>query len=200
VQGGLFVRCVSLLYTLELEVHGNLMFFLVVNSTIEAQLDQKKKELGLPSCQCSLWMIDCWSVHKLEEFHGWMKISHPTIIILFVPGNCTGVWQPLNARIQPVLKQSMKRLAHKDIVIEMMTHLDSGTPSSTFKLDTSLGTLCDQSMAWILNAYHDINKEELIMKVRRLTFYCEHIQTESIIRFRHLSYVVWANSTFHRPA
>ncbi|KIM80631.1 hypothetical protein PILCRDRAFT_9444 [Piloderma croceum F 1598] len=49
-----------------------------------------------------------------------------------------------------------------------MTHLDSGTPSSTFKLDTSLGTLHDQSMPWILNAYHDINKEELIMKAFEL--------------------------------
>jgi len=55
-------------------------------------------------------------------------------------------------------------------------------------------------MAWILNAYHDINKEELIMKVCRLTFYGEHIQTESIICFRRLSYVVWANSTFRTPA
>jgi len=94
----------------------------------------------------------------------------------------------------------MKRSAHKDIVIETMTHLDSGAPSSMFKLDTSIGTLRDRSVAWILNAYHDINKEELIMKVHRLTFYCEHIQTESIICFRRLSYVVWANSTFRTPA
>ena len=173
---------------------------LLVNGIIAPYFDQKKKELGLPSSQCSLWMIDCWSVHKSEEFRSWMKISHPTIIISFVPGNCTGVWQPLDVGIQRVLKQSMKRSAHKDIVIETMTHLDSGAPSSTFKLDTSLGTLRDRSVAWILNAYHDINKEELIMKVCRLTFYCEHIQTESIICFRRLSYVVWANSTFRTPA
>ena len=173
---------------------------LLVNGIIPPYFDQKKKELGLPSSQCSIWMIDCWSVHKSEEFRGWMKISHPTIIISFVPGNCTGVWQPLNVGTQRVLKQSMKRLAHKDIVIETMTHLDSGAPSSTFKLDTSLGTLRDRSVAWILNAYHDINKEELIMKVCRLTFYCEHIQTESIICFRRLSYVMWANSTFRTPA
>ena len=149
--------------------------WLLANSIIALYFDQKKKELGLPSSQCSLRMIDCWSVHKSEQFCGWMKISHPTIIISFIPGNCTGVWQPLNVRIQRVLKQRMKRLAHKDIVIETMTHLDSGAPLSTFKLDTSLGTLHDRSVAWILHAYHDINKEELIMKVCRLTFYCKHI-------------------------
>jgi hypothetical protein len=73
---------------------------LLVNGIIAPYFNQKKKELGLPLCQCSLWMIDCWSVHKSEEFHGWMKILHPTIIISFVPGNCTGVWQPLNVGSQ----------------------------------------------------------------------------------------------------
>ena len=97
-----------------------------------------------------------------------------------------------------VLTQNMKISACKDIVIGIMTHLDSGAPLSTFKLDTSLGTLCDQSVVEILNAYHNINKEELIMKVNR-PFYCKHIQTESIICFRSLSYVMWTNSTFCTP-
>jgi hypothetical protein len=138
---------------------------LLVNDIIAPYFDRKKEELGLPPTQCSLWMIDCWSVHKSEEFRGWMKTRHPTIIISFVPGNCTGVWQPLDVGIQRVLKQSIKRSAHKDIVDETMAHLDSGTPASTFKLDTTLGTLRDRTVGWMLNAYHDINKKELIMKV-----------------------------------
>jgi hypothetical protein len=116
---------------------------LLVNDIIAPYFDRKKEELELPSTQCSLWMIDCWSVHKSEEFRTWMKTVHPTIIISFVPGNCTGVWQPLDVGIQRVLKQSMKRSAHKDIVDETMAHLDSGTPASTFKLDTTVGTLRD---------------------------------------------------------
>jgi len=142
---------------------------LLVNNIIAPYFDRQKEKLGLPSTQCSLWMIDCWSVHKSDEFLSWMKDAHPNIIILFVPGNCTGVWQPLDVGIQRVLKQSMKRSAHKDIVEETMAHLDSGTPANTFKLDTTLGTLRDRSVTWILNAYHDINKKELIQKVSLLT-------------------------------
>jgi hypothetical protein len=59
----------------------------------------------------------------------------------------------------------MKRSAHKDIVNETMAHLDSGTLASTFKLDTTVRTLCDQSIGWIMNAYDDINKKDLILKV-----------------------------------
>ena len=58
---------------------------------------------------------------------------------------------------------------HKDIVNETIAHLDAGTPLGMFKLDTTLGTLCDRSVGWILNAYHDINKKELIIKVSQLT-------------------------------
>jgi hypothetical protein len=143
----------------------------LVIDIIAAYFDRKKEELNLPASQCSLWMIDCWSVHKSEEFRGWMKKMHANIIISFVPANMTGLAQPLDVGIQRVLKQSMKRSAHKDIVDETMAHLDSGTPASAFKLDTTLGTLCDRSVAWILNGYHDINKPELILKVSVLTYF-----------------------------
>jgi hypothetical protein len=115
---------------------------LLVNGIIAHYFDQKK-ELGMPLTQCSLWMINCWSIHKSEEFYTWMKTVHSTIIISFVPGNCTEVWQPLDVGIQRVLKQSMKRSAHKHIVDETMAHLDLGMLVSTFKLDTTIGTLCD---------------------------------------------------------
>ncbi|KAJ8579506.1 hypothetical protein M405DRAFT_895693 [Rhizopogon salebrosus TDB-379] len=81
---------------------------LLVNDIITPYFDRKKEELGFPSTQCSLWMIDCWSVHKSEEFCMWMKTAHPTIIISFVPGNCTGIWQPLDIGIQRVLKHIRK--------------------------------------------------------------------------------------------
>jgi DDE superfamily endonuclease len=137
----------------------------LVIDIIAPYFDKKKEELNLPASQCSMWMIDCWSVHKSEEFQGWMKQIHANIIISFVPANMTGLAQPLDVGIQCALKHSMKRSAHKDVVDETMAHLDAGTPETAFKLDTTLGTLRDCSVAWILNAYHDINKKELILKV-----------------------------------
>lgn len=59
---------------------------------IIAYFGDTKKELGLPPSQVSIWKIDCWSVHKSKEFLGWMKKKHPNVIVLFVPGGCTGIW------------------------------------------------------------------------------------------------------------
>src|SRR5882762_7873706 len=98
-----------------------------------------------------------------------MKKAHPTTIICFVPGGCTGLWQPLNVGIQCVLKQSMKQSAHKDIVTKATTQLKSRTPVAELKLDTTLPTLQNQSVQWLVNAYHDINNKDLIPKVHILT-------------------------------
>jgi hypothetical protein len=72
---------------------------LLVNNIIAPYFDATKGELRLPPTQCLFWTIDCWSVHKSDEFRSWMKKTHPTIIICFVPGGCTGLWQPLDVGI-----------------------------------------------------------------------------------------------------
>jgi hypothetical protein len=63
---------------------------------VQVNFESKKKELGLDPSQFLIWKNDCWSVHKSKEFLDWMKNRHPRIIVLFVPGGCTGVWQPLD--------------------------------------------------------------------------------------------------------
>ncbi|KAE9391638.1 hypothetical protein BT96DRAFT_742201, partial [Gymnopus androsaceus JB14] len=63
----------------------------LVNKVIAPYFDSKKAELGIrkPEDQSSIWKIDCWSIHKSKEFLAWMKATHPNIIVIFVPGNCT---------------------------------------------------------------------------------------------------------------
>ncbi|KAJ6623675.1 hypothetical protein B0H10DRAFT_1741515, partial [Mycena sp. CBHHK59/15] len=94
------------------------------------------------------WKIDCWSVHKSREFLDWMK-NHPHIIILFVPGGCTGLWQPLDVEIQRLLKFSIKQSAHRDIVDEALGQIQAGKPASEIKLNTTIGMLRDRSVGWI---------------------------------------------------
>jgi hypothetical protein len=78
-----------------------------------------------------------------------MKGKHPNIIIIFVPGGYTGVWQPLDVGIQRPMKLSMKRSAHKDIVDEATALLkpkegEDEVDYRLIKLDTTIGTLCNR--------------------------------------------------------
>ncbi|KAJ6456514.1 hypothetical protein C8R45DRAFT_580223, partial [Mycena sanguinolenta] len=137
---------------------------LLVNKIIAPYFDAKKAELGLPPSQVSIWLIDLWSVHKSQEFRDWMKKNHPTIIILYIPGGCTGIWQPLDVGIQRLMKLSIKRSAHRDIVDEALSQIKDGKPAHEIKLDTTIGTLRDRSVGWIVQAIHDISDPALIAR------------------------------------
>src|SRR6266545_1957745 len=102
-----------------------------------------KIKLNLPCMQCSLWLIDCWSVHRSKEFLMWMASTHDTIIILFVPAGCTGLFQPIDVGFQQIFKHSLKISAHSDVVQEVLSQLKEGVAISDVKVDTTLKVLCD---------------------------------------------------------
>lgn len=104
----------------------------LVDDIIAPHFEGKKKELGLLETQKSIWFIDVWSVHRSEEFRTWMKKTHPNIIILYVPGGCTGVFQPCDVGMQRIFKISCKSY-HADVVDSILAQLDSG--AETIHLD-----------------------------------------------------------------
>ncbi|KAF9558800.1 hypothetical protein CPC08DRAFT_549321 [Agrocybe pediades] len=104
-----------------------------VNKILAPYFEERKQELGLPTSQKSLWQIDVWSVHRSEEFRGWMRKTHPNIILDFVPGGCTGVHQPCDVGIQRPLKLSIRKSYHEDIVTELLSELDRGNTEPLLK-------------------------------------------------------------------
>jgi hypothetical protein len=51
-----------------------------------------------------VWLLDCWSIHKSNEFLDWMKENHSNTLVIFVLGNCTNVLQPTDGILQCPLK------------------------------------------------------------------------------------------------
>jgi hypothetical protein len=136
----------------------------LVIEIISPYFELKKKELGLSQNQHAIWKVDCWSVHRSREFIDWMEGKYPLIIVIFIPGGCTGLWQPLDVGVQRVMKQSIKRSAHRDVVDEFLAYLADGKPPNELLLDTRLPTLRNRSLGWVVEAYHDINNPILIKK------------------------------------
>lgn len=143
-----------------------------VNDILAPYLDAQKMRISRPQTQKSLWIIDVWSVHRSNEFMGWMRDNHPTILIDFVPGGCTGVGQPLDVGINRPFKQSIKVSYHADLVDDFLGQMKE---NQGLAFDTHIGPLRDASVGWLWNAYQVIQKEELIRKVcisRRTTYRC----------------------------
>jgi hypothetical protein len=114
----------------------------LVDKVIVPYFKQKKVDLGIkdPEEQKLIRKIDCWSGYKLREFLAWMKEKHLNIIVPFVPGNCTGVFQPLDVGIQRVLKQSLQQSCHQNMVAELTRQMENN-PDRPLEVDVRVGTL-----------------------------------------------------------
>ena len=136
-----------------------------VNKILAPYFSLFKQKLGLPLSHCVLWLINCWSVHHSEEFLLWMATFHLTIIIIFVPTGCTGLFQACDVGLQRLLKHSLKVSAHEDVIAEVLEQLKQGNDVTDVKIDTTLGVLCNRTVHWLWTAYNKLNKPEIITKV-----------------------------------
>ncbi|CAE6480175.1 unnamed protein product [Rhizoctonia solani] len=93
-----------------------------------------------------------------------MKENYPWIILLYVPGGCTGLFQACDVGIQRILKLAIAQAAHADIVVETATALQAGVVANRIVNDQTLPTLCNRSVGWIVKGYHTINRPNIVKK------------------------------------
>ena len=163
-----------------------------INEILAPYLDAQKTHISRPQSQKSLWIIDVWSVHRSDEFMGWMRDNHPTILIDFVPGGCTGVAQPLDVAINRPFKQSIKVSYHADLVDDFLGQMKK---NQRLEFDTRIGPLRDASVGWLWNAYQIIQKEDLIRKVCEYTY-----RVHLLMLSRHLRSARFVAGTCHMSA
>lgn len=135
----------------------------LVDNIIALYFNAAKKALGLPPSQKVIWQIDVWSIHHSKQFCTWMREYHPSIILQFVPGGCTGILQPCDVGIQHIFKHSLKQSYSEDIIIIMTAQIDNGVEELIF--NKQCGFLRDLSMKWVWDTYRAVNKPEIVKKV-----------------------------------
>lgn len=177
-----------------------------VNNILAPYFQSAKDELKLPHSQLCIWQIDCWSVHRSEEFRTWMASTHPTIQLEYVPGGCTGIWQPCDVGVQRVFKHAIRRAARADMVAETLEWLanseDSIDDVSGIYLKKNIAVIRNRSVGWLNKAYHAVNEPNFVKKVSTCSAGPEERHTYSY-SFRHSKCVVSVlirNSISHMKA
>ncbi|KAF8555326.1 hypothetical protein OG21DRAFT_1386419, partial [Imleria badia] len=66
--------------------------------------------------------------------------------------------------IQRPFKLAVWHSQHADIVDELILLLKQQDDAPVIRLDTTLPTLQNQSLCWLLNGYHTINKPDIIQQ------------------------------------
>ncbi|QRV97854.1 hypothetical protein RhiJN_25873 [Ceratobasidium sp. AG-Ba] len=142
------------------------------------------KRNNLPPTQQCILQIDCWSVHRSDKFRGWMAENYPWIVILYVPGGCTGLFQACDVGLQRILKLAIRHVAHSDVVAETLAALSDGTAPEDVLNDQSRPTLRDRSVDWLLRGFYAINQPEIVLKAFRL---CSVLRTEFNLSYESLT-------------
>jgi hypothetical protein len=135
-----------------------------VTDTLVVYWRQKMVEFGVPNQECLL-QLDAWKVHRSKEFVEWMRSEYPWITLEFVPGGCTGLWQPCDVGIQRLLKHAIKQHQHQDVVTETLGQLQSGLAPDQIKFDTSIGCLRDRAVSWLVSTWKKLNKRDIVQQV-----------------------------------
>jgi hypothetical protein len=127
---------------------------------------EQKLQLGYDPDQVCILQLDVWSVHRSIAFRDLVRRRWPWIKLDYVPGGCTGIWQPCDVGIQRPLKHAIRRLQLEDVIEETVALLDHGTDPSQIRVDITIKTLRNRSPRWFVEAFHAINKPDLILQVR----------------------------------
>lgn len=120
---------------------------------------------NLLSTQHCVFQINCWSVHWSVDFLTWMLSTYPWILLHFIPGGCTGVFQACDTATQRVVKLAMHCASHEDIINETSEALLAGCAPSDVVNDHTIKTLQNRSVRWLVKDYEAINNTDLIRKV-----------------------------------
>ncbi|EIW77812.1 hypothetical protein CONPUDRAFT_61735, partial [Coniophora puteana RWD-64-598 SS2] len=91
--------------------------------------------------QCCV--LNCWSVHQGQQFRDLVCCRWPWIRLCYVPGGCTGNFQPCNVVMQYSYKHSIKRSQLCDTVNDALEHLQVHADSACIKIDTRISMLRD---------------------------------------------------------
>jgi hypothetical protein len=154
----------------------------------------KMVEYGTPNQECLL-QLDAWKVHRSKEFREWLHAEYPWIVTDFIPAGCTGLWQPCDVGIQRPLKLAIKQCQQNDLVQTTLLQLESGIDPSQIKVDATLGTLRESAVSWLVSAYHQINKPDIICQVRQfMSSICSRMIMNLVYRhssFAEMEYIIY---------
>jgi hypothetical protein len=91
-----------------------------------------------------------------------MKKNHPKIHLLFIPTNCTSIFQPADVILQRPFKHAFRQEFNK-FTMEVITNQLEG--AQVIKVDTKMSTLKPKVCGWLFRSWHQLTtKTEMVKK------------------------------------
>jgi hypothetical protein len=121
--------------------------------------------------------IDIYPVHTSQEFRD-LVFKLGNIILIFVPGNCTGIFQPQDVGLQRVAKHKLKQSMLEYLVHCYEEQITAGITPDKVVFSSSYPVLRDASVRACVDLYGWLESQDgeaVIKRVRLfIAFLCNH--------------------------
>jgi len=134
-----------------------------VHSILQPYRERVAQRLSLEKDAKMIWLLNCWSVHKSQEFVAWIKEKHPQILLIFVPANCTSVYQPVDVIFQRPFKHGFRQ-EFDDYTTNSIDKQLEEKESQDVKLDFKMSTFKSLLCGWLLKAWQHVNQPAMILR------------------------------------
>jgi hypothetical protein len=91
-----------------------------------------------------------------------LKDFHPLVKTIFVPTNCTSVFQPANVILQRPFKHAFRNEFDDWSMDQIQQQLENATPTEGIKLESKLSVLKPLLCSWLYKAWLHIHKKKMV--------------------------------------
>ena len=106
----------------------------------------------IEAAKVSIIMIDCYPVHTGRDFRTWIAEEYPHIFLVFVPANCTSIFQVADVGLQRIIKHRLAQLELQWFVNSHTTQIQLGISPSDVEFTKSLPVLRDATVKPIVDS------------------------------------------------
>jgi hypothetical protein len=114
----------------------------------------------------AILILDCWKVHKGEEFLSWMRRNRPQYSLIFVPARCTGELQPCDLFLQRPFKLCITNEYNKWSSEQIQICLNEGKSINQLKLDHGMPALKKQSVQFTYASWKSMQTPQIKTLIR----------------------------------
>ena len=109
------------------------------------------EEDNLPEDQKMISYIDIYPVHTSVPFRSFVFADAPHVILIYVPGGCTGIAQPCDVGLNRVIKHFLKQEFQAWLAQHVRDQIAAGVAPPDVRFPKHIGPLRDASVTRVLS-------------------------------------------------
>lgn len=123
---------------------------------------EARKAVGKTVSDRVLIILDCWPLQKSEDFIKQVKAKFPNVLLLYVPPNLTGKFQPLDVAVNGNFKEHLRNIYGVWAAQSVVEQRESGVAVGNIQLGAKMKERKQVLPDWTVEAWNKVPRQEVM--------------------------------------